>query len=107
MQGVVGIDGCLRNQVGDGLRRDTELTRELGRRATDARQLDDLLAELRRIWGPGSRHRGLLPSKGSCFHESGSTPNCLHTYNHERPHQALGRIPPVAFRQQNYPNLYF
>ena len=35
------------------------------------------------------------------------TTDWLYVYNHERPHQALGRIPPVAFRQQNYPNLYF
>lgn len=28
----------------------------------------------------------------------------MHRYNHERPHESLGRIPPVAYRMQQYPN---
>lgn len=32
------------------------------------------------------------------------TEDWMHRYNHERPHEALGRIPPVAYRMQQYPN---
>lgn len=32
------------------------------------------------------------------------TEDWLYRYNHERPHEALGKIPPVAFRMQQYPN---
>lgn len=31
----------------------------------------------------------------------------LHRYNHERPHEALGRVPPIPYRMQQFPNLYF
>ncbi len=32
------------------------------------------------------------------------TEDWLYRYNHERPHEALGRVPPVAYRMQKYPN---
>lgn len=32
------------------------------------------------------------------------TEDWLHRYNHERPHEALGKIPPVPYRMQKYPN---
>lgn len=32
------------------------------------------------------------------------TEDWLHRYNHGRPHEALERIPPVAFHVQQYPN---
>jgi len=32
------------------------------------------------------------------------TEDWLRRYNHERPHESLGRIPPVAYRMQQYPN---
>lgn len=35
------------------------------------------------------------------------TEDWMYRYNHERPHEALGRIPPVAYRMQQYPNLLF
>jgi putative transposase len=35
------------------------------------------------------------------------TEDWLHRYNHQRPHRSLGRIPPVQFRMQQFPNLYF
>ena len=31
----------------------------------------------------------------------------MHRYNHQRPHESLGRIPPVPFRMKQFPNLYF
>ena len=30
-----------------------------------------------------------------------------HRYNHHRPHEALGRIPPVEYRVKLFSNLYF
>jgi putative transposase len=30
-----------------------------------------------------------------------------HRYNHHRPHEGLGRIPPVYYRVKLFPNLYF
>jgi len=35
------------------------------------------------------------------------TADWLHRYNHHRPHEALGRIPPVEYRAKLFPNLYF
>jgi len=35
------------------------------------------------------------------------TADWLHRYNHHRPHEALGRIPPVEYRVKLFPNLYF
>ena len=35
------------------------------------------------------------------------TKDWLHRYNHHRPHESLGRIPPVAYRVKRFPNLYF
>ena len=35
------------------------------------------------------------------------TEDWLHRYNHHRPHESLGRIPPVAYRVKRFPNLYF
>jgi len=35
------------------------------------------------------------------------TQDWLHRYNHHRPHEALGRIPPVQYRMKQFPNLYF
>ena len=35
------------------------------------------------------------------------TADWLHRYNHNRPHEALGRIPPVEYRVKLFPNLYF
>lgn len=32
------------------------------------------------------------------------TEDWMYRYNHERPHEALGRIPPVTYRMQQYPN---
>jgi len=34
------------------------------------------------------------------------TADWLHRYNHHRPHEALGRIPPVEYRVKLFPNLY-
>ncbi len=33
------------------------------------------------------------------------TEDWLHRYNHHRPHESLGRIPPVAYRVKRFPNL--
>lgn len=35
------------------------------------------------------------------------TANWLLRYNHPRPHEAPGRIPPVEYRVKLFPNLYF
>ena len=35
------------------------------------------------------------------------TEDWLHRYNHHRPHESLGRIPPVAFRVKCFHNLRF
>lgn len=35
------------------------------------------------------------------------TADWLHRYNHHRPHEALGRVPPVPYRVKLFPNLYF
>ena len=35
------------------------------------------------------------------------TEDWLHRYNHHRPHESLGRIPPVAFRVKCFHNLHF
>ena len=35
------------------------------------------------------------------------TAEWLHRYNHHRPHEALGSIPPVEYRMKQFPNLYF
>ncbi|HEU0187514.1 MAG TPA: integrase core domain-containing protein [Gallionellaceae bacterium] len=32
------------------------------------------------------------------------TEDWMHRYNHERPHESLGRVPPVVYRMQQYPN---
>ncbi|TFF59516.1 hypothetical protein EIC84_14030 [Comamonas sp. A23] len=35
------------------------------------------------------------------------TEGWLHRYNHPRPHESPGRIPPVAYRVKRFPNLCF
>jgi len=35
------------------------------------------------------------------------TADGLHRHNHHRPHEALGRIPPVEYRVKLFSNLYF
>jgi len=35
------------------------------------------------------------------------TADWLHRYNHQRPHEALGSVPPVEYRMTKFPNLYF
>lgn len=35
------------------------------------------------------------------------TADGLHRYNHHRPHEALGCIPPVYYRVRLFPNLHF
>lgn len=35
------------------------------------------------------------------------TADWLHRYNHHRPHEALGRIPPVEYRVKLFPSLCF
>jgi len=35
------------------------------------------------------------------------TADWLHRYNHHRPHESLGRVPPVEYRIKQFPNLYF
>lgn len=35
------------------------------------------------------------------------TADWIARYNHERPHEALGRLPPIPYRMQQFPNLYF
>ena len=35
------------------------------------------------------------------------TADWLHRYNHHRPHEALGSVPPVEYRVKQFPNLYF
>lgn len=35
------------------------------------------------------------------------TQDWLHRYNHHRPHESLGRVPPVEYRVKQFPNLYF
>lgn len=35
------------------------------------------------------------------------TADWLPRYNHHRPHEALGSIPPVEYRMKQFPNLYF
>ncbi|MBP6404993.1 MAG: transposase [Ramlibacter sp.] len=35
------------------------------------------------------------------------TQDWLHRYNHHRPHESLGRVPPVEYRAKQFPNLYF
>lgn len=57
------IDGGLANPVGDGLGRDTELTRELRRRAAGSNQLDHLLAEFCRVRRSYFGHLRLLEHK--------------------------------------------
>lgn len=34
------------------------------------------------------------------------TADWLHRYNHHRPYEALGRIPPVEYRVELFPNLF-
>jgi hypothetical protein len=57
------VDGGLTNPVGDGLGRDTELTRKLRGRAARSNQLDHLLAELRRVRRSYFGHLRLLEHK--------------------------------------------
>lgn len=35
------------------------------------------------------------------------TADWLHRYNHHRPHESLGSIPPLEYRVKQFPNLYF
>lgn len=35
------------------------------------------------------------------------TADWLHRYNYHRPHESLGRVPPVEYRVKQFPNLYF
>ena len=51
--------------------------------------------QLGSIWGHGA------------YQAPDWTADWLHRYNHHRPHEALGRIPPVEYRVKLFPNLYF
>ena len=35
------------------------------------------------------------------------TADWLHRYDHQRPLEAFGSVPPVEYRVANFPNLYF
>jgi transposase InsO family protein len=35
------------------------------------------------------------------------TDDWLHWYNHHRPHEVVGSVPPVEYRVTKFPNLYF
>ncbi|MGQ2923213.1 MAG: integrase core domain-containing protein [Hydrogenophaga sp.] len=35
------------------------------------------------------------------------TADWLHRYNYHRPHESLGRVPPVEYRIKQFPNLYY
>jgi hypothetical protein len=62
-QRLATVDGGLADPVGDGLRGDVELARELGRRAPGSHQLDHLLSELRRVRRSDLGHLRLLEHK--------------------------------------------
>jgi transposase InsO family protein len=55
-----------------------------------------------------------MPSRQDCEYVFDSlqeirdmTTDWLQRYNHQRPHESLGSVPPVEYRMQKFPNLYF
>ena len=61
----------------------------------------------RQVWQSiGGQQLGSIWGHGA-YQAPDWTADWLHRYNHHRPHEALGRIPPVEYRVKLFPNLYF